>query len=199
MVPMSATEHWPCPFMLSLARNSIAESLGQGISDNDLDAEALSLLKVERACFVTLESHNRLRGCIGSLYPNQSLHEDLRNNAVQAAFHDPRFPPLCADEPIRIKLSILSPLEALSINGEDDLLQQLRPEEDGLLIQVGMHRATFLPDVWESLKEPREFIAALKQKAGIGARPLTAGELKAWRYTTQRCAELSEVPIRQNF
>lgn len=195
MVPMSVTEDWSCGVMLALARQSIASAFGRQVSLSGAELSELKHLQMERACFVTLESRSRLRGCIGSLYPGQSLEQDLRHNAVQAAFHDPRFKPLENHEPIRIKVSVLSPMQEMNVRDEADLLQQLRPEQDGLLIQVGAHRATFLPDVWESLTAPDEFLAALKQKAGVAARPLTAGELKAWRYTTQRCAESGEVPI----
>jgi AmmeMemoRadiSam system protein A len=121
------------------------------------------------ATFVTLKLGGELRGCIGSLKPLRPLGVDVRENAVAAAFRDPRFPPLAAVEfeATSIEVSLLSASEPFDVAGEDDLVARLRPGVDGLILECGLHRATFLPQVWDALAEPRAFVAALKRKAGL--------------------------------
>ena len=128
-------------------------------------------LRIKRAVFVTLKLEGKLRGCIGTLDPINTLVEDTARNAHQAAFKDPRFSPLTKPEADRIKvhISLLTEAEPLDVNGEDDLLRQLRPGRDGLIRQAGSHRATFLPAVWENVPEPAQFVRQLKQKAGLDA------------------------------
>ena len=141
-------------------------------------------LRVVRASFVTLHRHGQLRGCIGSLEATSPLVVSVWHNARQAAFHDPRFPPLSEREldSITIHVSILSPLEPMSITSEQNLLDRLRPGVDGLLIEDGACRGTFLPVVWEALPEPRRFVRELKRKAGLAADHWS-GSLAVWRYT----------------
>ncbi|MCK4870056.1 MAG: AmmeMemoRadiSam system protein A [Gammaproteobacteria bacterium] len=128
-------------------------------------------LRQERANFVTLEINGQLRGCIGSLIAHQPLAIDIAHNAFAAAFSDPRFPPLTAKElqELEIHLSILSKPEPMQFTSEEDLLQQLRPGVDGLILIEGGLRGTFLPSVWEQLPEPADFLDNLKQKAGLPA------------------------------
>jgi len=123
------------------------------------------------ATFVTLTLHGQLRGCIGSLEAHRSLYDDVTHNARAAAFGDPRFPPLAADEfpAVRIEVSVLTAPQPLQFSSEADALRRLRPGIDGVILQYGRRRATFLPQVWEQLPEPREFLAHLKQKAGLPA------------------------------
>jgi AmmeMemoRadiSam system protein A len=123
------------------------------------------------AAFVTLTLHGQLRGCIGSLEAHRSLYDDVTRNAHAAAFDDPRFPPLAADElpDVRIEVSVLTAPQSLQFSSEADALLRLRPGIDGVIVQYGRHRATFLPQVWRQLPEPREFMAHLKQKAGLPA------------------------------
>ena len=134
--------------------------------------------------FVTLTKEDRLRGCIGTLEATRPLVEDTARNAFAAAFQDPRFSPLTQDELdlLQVKISILSLNIAIEFVSEPDLLRQLRPGIDGLIIQQGELRATFLPAVWDSLPDPADFLRELKRKAGITTddEPLTA-----WRYTTE--------------
>ena len=122
-----------------------------------------------RATFVTLEKNHQLRGCIGMLEAVRPLAEDIAENAFSAAFRDPRFPPLEAYElnDLEIHLSILTPAEPVSFSSEQDLLAQLQPGIDGLILEEGHRRGTFLPSVWESLPEPGQFLRHLKQKAGL--------------------------------
>ncbi len=118
---------------------------------------------------MTLKRSGELRGCIGSLKPLRALAVDVRENAIAAAFRDPRFPPLAAVEfeTTSVEVSLLTADERLDVRDEHDLLVRLRPGVDGLVLEYGRHRATFLPQVWESLPEPRSFLAALKRKAGL--------------------------------
>jgi uncharacterized protein len=130
-----------------------------------------------RAVFITLEKNGRLRGCIGHLEATQPLVEDIAENAVAAALHDTRFPPVNADElpDIHLSISILTPPEPMTVADEEDLLQQLRPGIDGLILEEGRRRATFLPSVWEELPDPRNFVRHLKMKAGWSADYWSSG------------------------
>jgi AmmeMemoRadiSam system protein A len=153
--------------LLTLARNAIASHFGAAGKAADDDPE----LQKTGAVFVTLTQHGQLRGCIGSLQAWRPLAEDVAQNALGAAFRDPRFDPLSADElPItRVEVSLLTPPEPMSFNSEADALAQLCPEIDGVIFFAGQRRATFLPQVWEQLPEPATFMAHLKQKAGLPA------------------------------
>ncbi len=141
-------------------------------------------LRMSGASFVTLYSHQQLRGCIGSLHPARPLLEDVAHNAYAAAFRDPRFEPLTAAEfhYIQIEISILSPLQAISFTSEQSLLEQLRPNTDGLMIQSGARKATFLPKVWESYPRKQDFLAQLKSKAGLFA-DCHGARINCYRYT----------------
>ncbi|MFZ1385456.1 MAG: AmmeMemoRadiSam system protein A, partial [Propionicimonas sp.] len=121
------------------------------------------------ACFVTLTLDGRLRGCIGSLEPHRSLLADVTHNARAAAFSDRRFPPLSAAElpRTRIEVSLLSASEPLEAGSEAELVARLRPGVDGLILAWDGHRGTFLPQVWEQLPDPQQFLNRLKQKAGL--------------------------------
>ena len=153
--------------LLSIARSAIGAELGFGASAHAHHAA----LAEPAATFVTLKLADELRGCIGTLKPQRALHVDVRENAIAAAFRDPRFPPLAVGEfeATTVEVSLLSADERLDVRDEDDLLARLRPDVDGLVLEYGRHRATFLPQVWESLPEPRAFLAALKRKAGLPA------------------------------
>lgn len=147
---------------------------------------AAAALQEEGASFVTLTRRGALRGCIGSAEALRPLLEDVSLNAFAAAFRDPRFPPLTADEAddLDIKVSVLSPPERVAFSDEADLLARLRPGEDGLVIESGRHRALFLPDVWQMLPAPPAFLDHLKQKAGLANRGLP-GDLAAWRFASR--------------
>ena len=172
--------------LLTVARESIAAGLETGKPLVVRLSDYSQALREVRASFVTLNREGRLRGCIGSLEARLALVEDVAEHAFAAAFRDPRFAPVAESElpTLEIHISILTPNEALRFEDEADLLRQLRPGTDGLIIARGERRATFLPSVWESLPEPAEFLAHLKLKAGIS--PGDAGEpLQAWRYTAE--------------
>ena len=153
--------------LLTIARSAIGAELGLRLS---ADASHAALAQ-PAATFVTLKLDDELRGCIGSLKPMRPLAVDVRENAIAAAFRDPRFPPLAVVEfeATSVEVSLLSADERVEVRDEEDLLAQLRPGVDGLVIEYGHHRATFLPQVWESLPAARDFLAALKRKAGLPA------------------------------
>jgi len=143
-------------------------------------------LKEERATFVTLTINGSLRGCIGMLEACRPLAEDIAENAVSAAFRDPRFPPLSRDEfdDLKISISVLSPPEEMTFSSEADLLAQIRPGIDGLILQEGGRRGTFLPSVWEELPETELFFEHLKMKAGLPAG-YWSDTLRVFRYTAE--------------
>lgn len=142
------------------------------------------------AVFVTLTQDGRLRGCIGSLEAHRPLGRDLEANAQAAAFRDPRFPPLTEDELDRteVEVSVLSKPEAIRFRDEADALSQLRPGVDGVIFQSGWHRSTFLPQVWEQLPDPRQFMAHLKLKAGVEA-DYWSDQVQLFRYTVDKYEE----------
>jgi AmmeMemoRadiSam system protein A len=175
-----------CKVLLKWAKASIQHGLetGRPIAPNLPDFP--TKLTEQRATFVTLEKIQQLRGCIGMLQATRPLVEDIANNAFAAAFKDPRFPALKKQELeyLDIHISILSPSESLTFSSEQDLLAQLRPGLDGLILEEGSKRGTFLPTVWESLSEPKEFLTHLKQKAGLPEN-YWSDTLKIQRYTTE--------------
>jgi len=137
------------------------------------------------AAFVTLRQHARLRGCIGSLEARRPLLADVRENARAAARDDPRFTPLTLGElaVTVLEVSVLSAAEPLTFDDEDTLLAQIEPGRDGLVVHHARARATYLPSVWETLPDPRLFLAELRRKAGIAPDVPTAA-LAILRYTT---------------
>ncbi len=151
--------------LLTIARSAIAIELGFPRAG---EASHAALMQ-PAATFVTLRNAGQLRGCIGSIRPVRPLGADVRENAVAAAFRDPRFPPLAAAEfaATAVEVSLLSADERLDVRDEEDLVARLRPGVDGVILEYGSQRATFLPQVWEALAEPRAFVAALKRKAGL--------------------------------
>ena len=138
------------------------------------------------ASFVTIKVVDQLRGCIGSLEARRGLALDVVNNAYAAAFRDPRFAPLTLQEfaNLNIHISVLSSPEPIACTSEADLIQQLRPGVDGLILEEGSYRATYLPSVWESLSDPREFVRQLKRKAGLSPDHWSDG-IKIKRYTIE--------------
>lgn len=171
--------------MLQAARTAITEGVA-GRRYRAAPTEFPSALRQPRASFVTLETLGELRGCIGSIEPRRPLIEDVIENAYAAAFHDPRFPPVTAAEldGLIVRLSVLSELVPLHFSSEDDLLAQLRPGIDGVVLTDGQRRGTFLPVVWQSLPDRREFWAQLKHKAGLPAS-YWSPTLRVERYTTE--------------
>jgi AmmeMemoRadiSam system protein B/AmmeMemoRadiSam system protein A len=172
--------------LLGVARSAIAMQLGLEVPVR----ENAAFLRAAGASFVTLRRDGELRGCIGTLVAHRPLLDDVRHNACAAAFDDPRFPPLRVREfdSTRVEVSLLDTPVPLAFDGEDDLLAQLRPLADGLILEFGARRATFLPQVWEALPSAREFLAQLKAKAGL-ARDFWSDELRISRYAVRKWAE----------
>lgn len=137
-----------------------------------------------RASFVTLRLGGRLRGCIGMLEACRPLAEDVAENAFAAAFRDPRFPAVDPREAPRLKIaiSVLSPAEELRFGSEAELLAQIRPGIDGLILQEGVRRGTFLPSVWAELPHRVQFLRNLKEKAGL-APDHWSDAVRIFRYT----------------
>lgn len=177
--------------LLGLARRSIERGLESPLAPAPLPAEALAPgLAAPAASFVTLKRGGRLRGCRGMIEPVRPLAEDVWHNAWASAFDDPRFPPLHATEldDLRVAISVLSALERVGAASESELLGQLQPGRHGLVLALGPRRATFLPQVWESLPEPGLFLDELKAKAGL-PRDFWSPDIEAWRYGTETLSE----------
>ena len=148
-----------------LARDAIARKLGvPGPASPHRE-----WLREPGASFVTLTHDGGLRGCIGTLSAWRSLGQDVAGNAVSAAFEDPRFRPLSRAEfvDVAIEVSILSASKPLLFSSRDDLLSQLQPGVDGLILAAKSRRGTFLPQVWDELPDPSDFLDHLLRKAGL--------------------------------
>lgn len=169
--------------LLQIAKDAIAAGLEGARAAPLCPEEHPERLRVVRSSFVTLRIDGRLRGCVGGLEAKHPLVLDVHHHAYAAAFSDPRFPSLTAEEYVQldIHISVLSPYTPVPFEDEAELLAQLRPGVDGLVIALGDRRATFLPAVWETLSEPQTFVTHLKQKARI---PADVRWYQAWRYTT---------------
>jgi len=170
--------------LLEVANQTIAHGVVAGERPPPVSTERYpEALRAQRSSFVTLHLDGRLRGCVGAVEPHLPLVSDVQRHAYAAAFADPRFPPLTPAEHahLEVSISVLSPAEPVSFEDEAQLLGQLRPGVDGLIVAHGEQRATFLPAVWASLEEPAAFVAELKRKAGI---PAELRRYSAWRYTT---------------
>ena len=172
--------------LLAIARSAIRRQLGVNADAPESD----EWLREPGACFITLKQGEQLRGCIGSLKAHRPLLEDVKANALAAAFRDPRFKPLEAAEldTTRMEVSLLSPLEPMKFESEQDALSQLRPGVDGIVFEYGYHQSTFLPQVWEDLPDPAEFMAHLKQKAGLPP-DFWDKQVKLARYTVSKFSE----------
>jgi hypothetical protein len=173
--------------LLAIARGVIADSLGEAGPNQ---GPAAGWLEEPGASFVTLRQGGGLRGCVGSLFAERSLRADVERNALAAAFRDPRFAPLSRREypEIEVEVSLLSPLEPIAFESESHALELLRPGVDGVLLEFGGQRGTFLPQVWEQLPESADFLANLKRKAGLPVG-FWASELKLSRYTVHQWRE----------
>ena len=172
--------------LLTRARNAIASALGE-VTHAEPDHPALVQ---PGASFVTLTQGGQLRGCIGSLEAWRPLDADVRANAKAAAFRDPRFNPLGLDEltRTRVEVSLLTPAVPMHFTDEADLLRQMRPQIDGMIFEYHGQRGTFLPQVWDSLPEPQQFLAHLKQKAGFAA-DFWSPAVTCHRYEVQKWKE----------
>jgi hypothetical protein len=177
--------------LVSLARKSIADKLGGGASKSTSEGLLSTLqdnrFKLHCGTFVTLKIKGRLRGCIGSLTSTETVLDGVKRNAVNAAFHDPRFSPLSKDELDRteIEVSILSEPQPLAYRDGQDLITKLRAHVDGVIIRKGHASATFLPQVWEQLPGAEDFLTHLCRKAGLPSDTWQNSELEVLTYQVQ--------------
>ncbi|MHB0926431.1 MAG: AmmeMemoRadiSam system protein A [Gallionellaceae bacterium] len=178
------TEHGK--ILLPIARAAISRVLDVPHAAD----ETAPWLAEHGACFVTLTQNGELRGCIGTLQAHRPLLADVKSNAVAAAIHDPRFMPLSVEELdiTTVEISLLSPTTAMDVRGEADALAQIRPNVDGIVFEYGHYRSTFLPQVWEQLPQPRQFMAHLRRKAGLPEDFWEEG-VKLSRYTVTKWSE----------
>ncbi len=172
--------------LLELARKSIADRLGVSWEPSpELDSLAKDpVFESRRGTFVTLKIDGQLRGCIGNLVPEKPLAKGVKDNAVNAAFNDPRFAPLSKEEfpRIQIEVSLLTEPMPLEYRNSQELLEKIRPNVDGLIISNGPYSATFLPQVWEQLPDKKSFLSNLCMKAGLPADEWKKGDLQVYTY-----------------
>ena len=178
-------------YLLSVARETIAERLFDHVEPPQVDREVLEKFLERRGTFVTITIDECLRGCIGHIIPQESLIEGIRVNAINAAFKDPRFRPLSKKEweKVKIEISILTEPQPVSYRDGDDLLSKLRPNVDGVIIKKGVAQATFLPQVWEQLPDKKDFLCHLCMKAGLDQHAWKGEKLEVSIYQVQAFEE----------
>ncbi|MBU0682339.1 MAG: AmmeMemoRadiSam system protein A [Proteobacteria bacterium] len=156
--------------LVRLAKSTIATLLGakqaEQITPQELSAPEF---QEKRGVFVTLHKKGQLRGCVGSLTGSETILEAIRHQAENAAFYDSRFNRVQADElpDIKVEISILSEPAPLTFSDPEDLVRKVRPQIDGVILSCGRHQATFLPQVWDQLPDPKDFLGHLAMKAGL--------------------------------
>jgi len=157
-------------YLVKLARSVIETALKKREKPNTADTHSPAL-REKRGCFVSLHQHGNLRGCIGTIEPEQALLDGVEANALNAAFRDPRFAPLEVKEltTTDIEISVLTVPRKLAFKDPEDLKAQLKPGVHGVILSKGWQRATFLPQVWEQLPDKEMFLKHLCQKAGLGS------------------------------
>ncbi|MDE1460573.1 AmmeMemoRadiSam system protein A [Spartinivicinus poritis] len=185
MEPMLSAElkHDDEQTLLKLARQVITAGCQKQTLAEIKPAEYSPALQEKRSAFVTLTKQQLLRGCIGSLNPTRPLVLEVSHNAYASAFEDYRFPNLDSSElnQIKIEISILSPHQPINFVDESSLINQLKPFQDGVILQYKQHRGTFLPQVWEKLPKPDAFFKQLKQKANLPP-DFWSEEIKCYKY-----------------
>lgn len=177
--------------LLRLARESIEHAVrGEPLPPLDLKSVPGSL-REHGASFVTLTIHGELRGCIGTLEAYQPLAEDVREHAIAAALNDPRFLPVTESElsRIHIEVSRLSAPRLLEYASGEDLLERLNPHVDGVILKDGTRRATFLPQVWEKIPNPADFLDQLCLKMGARRNAWREGNLQIFTYQVEEFHE----------
>ena len=188
---MSSYSHEERDALLKLARNVIASEMEKSGKTPEMK-NPTPALREKRGCFVTLHKKGELRGCIGSIMPEKPLVDCVSDNAINAAFSDPRFPGLSKDElsQVDIEISVLTLPKKLEYKDAADLLAKIIPKRHGLIISKGWHRSTFLPQVWEQLPDKERFLGHLCQKAGLPANAWKAGDLEVQTYEVEHFGEI---------
>jgi AmmeMemoRadiSam system protein A len=179
--------------LLGLARQALRQAVG-GDQPMTVTPGVPGHLLAKKGCFVTLTKRGDLRGCIGNIMPDKPLAEAVISNARLAALSDSRFSPVTADElaKIDIEVSVLSTPAPLYFISTDDLLKKLRPHKDGVVLKIGQHRSTFLPQVWDQLPDPNDFMNHLTTKAGLNPQAWRDGNTELLTYYVEAFKE-SEV------
>lgn len=176
--------------LLLVARGTIEERLfgKRTIGQQPLEAP---VFQERKGTFVTLTTKGKLRGCIGHILPEEPLVEGIKANALNAAFRDPRFPPLGKEEwqDLKVEISVLTVPRPLPYKDAQELLASLRPRVDGVIIRKGFYQATFLPQVWEQLPGKEDFLGHLCMKAGLDALAWKKGDLEVSTYQVQAFEE----------
>ena len=183
--------------LLRLAREAM-ECRVRGEKLPPLDEASLSAqLREPGASFITLTIHGQLRGCIGALEAYQPLAKDVRAHAIAAALEDPRFPPVREDELSRIQIEVSRLTRPIPLEYQDaaDLLSKLRPHMDGVILRDGARRATFLPQVWEKIPDPAEFLNYLCDKMGMRENTWRTKHLEVFIYQVEEFHESPNNPI----
>ncbi|MDO8755556.1 MAG: AmmeMemoRadiSam system protein A [Anaerolineales bacterium] len=177
--------------LLRLAREALEHAVkGQAIPR--LDTQSLTpTLREHGASFVTLTIHAELRGCIGALEAYQPLAEDVREHAVSAALQDPRYRPIVESELSRIRLEVsrLTAPHLLEYSSSKDLLKKLKPHVDGVILKNDLRRATFLPQVWEKIPDPVDFLDQLCMKMGASKKLWRDTKLQVYVYQVEEFHE----------
>ncbi len=182
-------------FLLKLARGTIEHFLKTGnllkLDEKTLLGYPDSPLREKKGCFVTLNVHSALRGCIGHLLPVQPLYKDVIENAYNAAFQDPRFPPMVKSEfdDVSIEISVLDVPQKLDYKDAADLVAKISKTKPGIILGKGYRQATFLPQVWEDLSKPEEFLGHLCMKAGMPPSEWRTGTLEIQTYDVDKFEE----------
>jgi len=178
-------------FLLGVARSTIEAELFSTQAPAYPDEDLPAVFREKRGTFVTLTIGGNLRGCIGHIVPQESLLEGIKVNAINAAFRDPRFPPLSKEEwkRVHIEISILTGPMPLAYSSADDLLKKIQPGVHGVIIKKGYHQATFLPQVWEQLPGKEDFLTHLCLKAGLGGEAWKKADLEVQTYQVQAFEE----------
>lgn len=181
--------------LVSLARKTLLERFGFTLKSDDENALA-TVLKEKKfqnklASFVTLNKEGELRGCIGSLEPTETVVDGIKRNTINAAFHDHRFPPVGSEEldEIGIEVNVLTDPTPVEYADGNDLITKLQTNVDGVIIRKGAARATFLPQVWEQLPEPEDFLTQLCMKAGLAPDSWQTTKLDVLVYQVQHFEE----------
>lgn len=179
--------------MLALARTAITTFLETSKAPKIGVKEVAPYLKKPTGVFVTITIDGQLKGCIGHLTAIMPLYKDIIENAISAAFKDPRFMPLQKNEleKIRIEISILGKPEKMTYTDANDLLSKLTPLRDGVTISKGFYKATYLPQVWEELSDKESFMCSLCMKAGLDPYTWKTEKIDVETYQVEKFEEES--------
>lgn len=176
-------------YLLQVARNTIAGELG--LKTEIIEEIDDPILNEKRGVFVTLEIEGQLRGCIGNIMPVYPLEKAVKQNAISAAFGDPRFSEVSREEfnEIEIEISVLTVPKKLEYKDAEDLLKKLKQMEDGVVLKKGYYEATYLPQVWEKVADKEDFLSSLCMKAGMNMNEWRKGDVEVLIYNVEMFKE----------